>query len=502
MATVHFGRLQGAAGFARSVAIKRLHPQYAKDPDFVSMFIDEARLAARISHPNVVPTLDVVTQDDQLLLVMEYVRGTSLSRLLRTLRAKGELVPPRIAASIVAGVLRGLHAAHEARSEIGHPLGIVHRDVSPQNVLVGTDGVPRVLDFGVAKAAGRWQSTREGQLKGKIAYMAPEQITTGIVTRQTDLYAAAAVLWETLTGRRMFRAENDVRLLAMVLSGAVTPPSAIVPGLPRGFDTVVLRGLDRDPSRRFATAREMASAIEAVVGAAAPAEVGEWLERVAADELRERANRIEEIERSMPSSRSAPSTVSSTQSSVAAPASGLARRAAEQTLVEPLARLWGGPVASPGPTSTLASAGTAGGSRRLWRRAAAVLAATLAVCAGGAAGYSALRAPHEGPLRETNAASPGTAGTPAERSPRTLQATGEATTPPPSSAWTAIPFPSTLAPATSRPSPPTGPNALPVRATRAAKPTGPAKPLAPPDCTPPYTTDSKGHVHFKPACVN
>ncbi len=252
--------------------------------------------------PIVVPTLDVVTQGDELLLVMEYVRGSSLSRLLRTLTQKGERMPPHIASAIAAGVLRGLHAAHEAKSETGERLEIVHRDVSPQNILVGTDGIARVLDFGVAKAAGRVQTTREGQLKGKLAYMAPEQITTGAVTRKTDVYAAAVVLWEMLTGRRLFRADNEAKLLALVLDSDVLAPTTLVEGLPEGFDAVVLRGLDRDPAKRYATAREMAIDVEAVVGIAPSTEVGEWVELVAADELRERANRIEEIERSVPGS--------------------------------------------------------------------------------------------------------------------------------------------------------------------------------------------------------
>jgi serine/threonine protein kinase len=191
MATVHFGRLSGPAGFSRTVAIKRLHPQYAKDPEFVSMFLDEARLAARIRHPNVVTTLDVVTTGAEIFLVMEYVQGESLSRLLRAVRPMMTPADTRIVATIVSGVLHGLHAAHEARDEQGQPLRIVHRDVSPQNVLVGTDGVPRVLDFGVAKAAGRVQTTREGQLKGKLAYMAPEQVR-GEVTRVTDVYSASS----------------------------------------------------------------------------------------------------------------------------------------------------------------------------------------------------------------------------------------------------------------------------------------------------------------------
>src|SRR5262249_50892141 len=154
-----------------------------------SMFLDEARLAARIKHPNVVPTLDVVAEDGELFLVMEYVHGESLSRLLRVAINRGEMVPPRIVSSIIAGVLYGLHAAHEAKSESGEPLNIVHRDVSPQNILVGSDGVVRVLDFGVAKAAGRLHTTREGQLKGKIAYMPPEQLNNKPLTRRADVYA-------------------------------------------------------------------------------------------------------------------------------------------------------------------------------------------------------------------------------------------------------------------------------------------------------------------------
>src|SRR5215472_12533797 len=195
MATVHFGRLLGHAGFSRTVAIKKLYPQYAKDPEFVSMFLDEARLAARVRHPNVVTTLDVVSTAGELLLVLEYVHGESLSRLLRATAEAGALVPWRIAAAIVSGVLHGLHAAHEAKSERGEPLDLVHRDVSPQNVTVGVDGVARVLDFGIAKAVGRLTHTRGGLVKGKYSYMAPEQVQ-GIVTRRSDVFSAAILLWE------------------------------------------------------------------------------------------------------------------------------------------------------------------------------------------------------------------------------------------------------------------------------------------------------------------
>jgi serine/threonine-protein kinase len=297
MATVHFGRLVGPAGFSRTVAIKKLHPQFAKDPEFVSMFLDEARVAARIRHPNVVATLDVVATQGELFLVMDYVQGESLARLLRAMRESHQKVPPRIATAIVSGALQGLHAAHEARNERGEPLGLVHRDISPQNVLVGADGVPRVLDFGVAKAAGRVQTTREGQLKGKLAYMAPEQIS-GDVTRKTDIYAAGIVLWETLTTRRLFSGDNEGMILGKILSGVVEPPSSFEPGLPAGLDEVCLRALAKDPKDRYATAREMAIALERVVGVASAPEVGEWVETAAHQALAVRANRIAEIESS------------------------------------------------------------------------------------------------------------------------------------------------------------------------------------------------------------
>ena len=187
MASVHLGRLIGPAGFSRTVAIKRLHENYAKDPEFVAMLLDEARLAARINHPNVVSTLDVVAVGPELLLVMEYVAGESLSALIRTCQQTEHSPPIPVVVDIAIGMLNGLHAAHEATGEGGQPLNIVHRDVSPQNVLVGTDGVTRVVDFGIAKAIGRTQETRSGAIKGKPAYMAPEQLQGAPPTRAMSI---------------------------------------------------------------------------------------------------------------------------------------------------------------------------------------------------------------------------------------------------------------------------------------------------------------------------
>ena len=297
MATVHYGRLRGPVGFARTVAIKRLHPELARDPEFVSVFLDEARLAARIRHPNVVQTLDVVAEDGELFLIMEYVQGESLWRLLRSLAERKETIPHRMVAAIMSGALMGLHAAHEAKDEQGARLGLVHRDVSPQNILIGADGLARVLDFGVAKAAGRVHTTREGRVKGKLAYMAPEQIQSGEVKREADIYSASVVLWEALTGKRLFHADSQTTVLARILAGIVTPPSKVLPGLPSGYDDVVARGLAKKPDDRYASAREMALALEAVDGVESPARIAEWLETRVGAVLEERAKRIASIER-------------------------------------------------------------------------------------------------------------------------------------------------------------------------------------------------------------
>jgi len=296
MATVHLGRLLGPAGFSRTVAIKRLHEQFASDPEFVAGFLDEARLAARIRHPNVVPTLDVVATQGQLFLVMEYVEGESVARLQRMLKKSGAEMPLAIALAVVTSALHGLHAAHEARSERGEPLHLVHRDVSPQNILVGTDGVARVLDFGVAKAVGRLQTTESGRLKGKVSYMSPEQVRTSDVDRRSDVFAASIVLWEMLTGKRLFGADNDAMALDRVMNATIEAPSIHVPELPAGIDAIVLRGLERDVDRRWQTAREMALALEACHPLASPTQIGAWVEQVAAETLLKRASRVAEVE--------------------------------------------------------------------------------------------------------------------------------------------------------------------------------------------------------------
>jgi serine/threonine-protein kinase len=297
MATVHLGRLLGQVGFSRTVAIKRLHPQFAKDLDFVAMFLEEARLAARIQHPNVVQTLDVEASSDELLLVLEFVLGESLARLIRASYQASVALPIPVILGILANALDGLHAAHEARSEQGEPLGIVHRDVSPQNILVGADGVARVLDFGIAKATRRSEQTRSGMLKGKVAYMPPEQLKGGGIDRRTDIYAASVVLWETLTGYRLFDGEDDFQVAHKILSEEPPPPSRYRQDIPPALDAVVLQGLARDPKDRYPSALDMIAALEAVVPLASSREIARWIDRIAGASLRQRSELIAEVER-------------------------------------------------------------------------------------------------------------------------------------------------------------------------------------------------------------
>ncbi|WP_438023736.1 protein kinase domain-containing protein [Sorangium sp. So ce233] len=260
MATVYLGRAVGAGGFERLVALKMMHPHIAAEPEFVAMFLDEARLAARVRHPNVVATFDLV--EDPLFLVMEYIEGPSLHLLLRTCARAKRPLPLGIALRIFLDVLAGLHAAHELTGSEGEPLHLVHRDVSPQNVLVGIDGVSRITDFGVARAETRLMSTRGNALKGKLAYMAPEQIRAQQIDRRSDVYSAGVVLWEMLTEERLFKADNDGALIAQILQGPPTGPRGVVPSVPAAIDLICLRALNTDPNDRFPTAAAFAEALE------------------------------------------------------------------------------------------------------------------------------------------------------------------------------------------------------------------------------------------------
>ncbi len=295
MASVHLGRLLGPVGFSKIVAIKRLHSQFATDPEFLAMFIDEARLASAISHPNVVSSLDVVVENDELLLVMEYVQGETLAQLAKLARQHKAPPPLRVLLRILCDTLDGLHAAHTA-SVGGRALNIVHRDVSPQNIMVGVNGVARVLDFGIAKAASQSQTTRPGRVKGKFAYLSPEQLRGLPVDPRTDVFSAGVVLWEGLTGSRLFLADRLEETAKRVLSGPIVAPSRKNPDVSPDLDRIVLRALSRAREERFESALEFADALRALPGEATRAEVSAWVSKTASDVLAQRLEAVHELE--------------------------------------------------------------------------------------------------------------------------------------------------------------------------------------------------------------
>jgi serine/threonine-protein kinase len=491
MATVHFGRLLGPVGFTRTVAVKRLHPQFARDPEFVAMFIDEARIAARIRHPNVVPTLDVVASGEEVFLVMDYVQGEPLSRLRRFASEANKPVSTKVLSSILCGVLHGLHAAHEAKSDQGKPLDIVHRDVSPQNILVGTDGISRVLDFGVAKALGRSHTTRDGHLKGKLTYMSPEQLE-GKVSRRTDVFAASIVLWESLTDTRLFAGEDEVEVVGKILSKEIEPPSKYLAGRTDGsvdaaglerLDAVVMRGLARRPEDRFETAREMALALEACCGLASPTEVGEWVEATAGPVLHQRAMHVAEIE----SKTSGEAPLSLPQPSV---------RAGDAITMQ----------APPIPMEQKSQASSVSVSRHSSMRPASSWSAWIVIAATAAVLVVGLGL---GAFWGRSAATGGT---------RPAPLVSAASDPTPSPAQRSDPAPAASDPHAPSTAAPAGANEAPASPTPPASSSSAASPPAPsapvhrgkpppagapkPDCSTPYTVDSAGRQHFKEECFH
>ncbi|MDB5218663.1 MAG: protein kinase, partial [Myxococcaceae bacterium] len=312
-ATVHLGVARGRE--LVPVAIKRLHDRHAREASAVARLLDEVRLARRVVHPNVVRVIDFVSDGEEMLAVMEYVHGEPLSRLLADVKKSGEQMPMAIAAAIACDVLRGLHAAHEATDVDGKPLGLVHRDVTPENILVGADGLARLMDFGVAKAQGRLHLTKDGGVRGKLAYLAPEQVG-GDVTARTDLYAVGLVLWEMLVGERVIQGESEPELLVKALDPNIAAPSTRVSGVPPALDKAILRALCKEPDGRFETGNDEADAIERAVRiTAGSSEVSAWVrvhagERLAARDVIVREMLAAEAETASPArASSAPPSV-------------------------------------------------------------------------------------------------------------------------------------------------------------------------------------------------
>lgn len=289
MGTVYVARRAAAAGFQRLFAIKLIHEHLADNDEFVQMFRDEACIAARLHHPNVVPIVDTGEVDGRQFVVMDYVEGCSLDQLFRL---SPDNRPIGCIVKIFVDFLTGLHSAHELRDDQGNPLHLVHRDVSPQNILVGIDGVTRITDFGIAKAEARVTSTKPGLRKGKLAFMAPEQLYDQEVDRRADIFAAGALLWSSLTGEKLFSGSSDAATMRNLLQMEVSPPSQVGLKPPPLLDELCLKALSRNADDRHQTAGEFARAIreeairQGMLGT--EAEVSAWLSRIAGHRLQER----------------------------------------------------------------------------------------------------------------------------------------------------------------------------------------------------------------------
>jgi serine/threonine protein kinase len=267
MADVFKARIQGPAGFERTFVVKRILPHLSDDPSFTKMFIDEAKIAAKLAHPNIVQVFELGSVDDEYFMSMEYVRGHDLAETMRTLWARVGPPRPELVAYVGREMCRALAYAHDFTSEDGQSLGMIHRDVSPSNVMLSYDGAVKILDFGIAKALGgdTVEETKSGTLKGKFAYMAPEQTVSNEIDRRIDIFATGIVLHEILTGRRLFKGENDMQTIERVRTCQVAAPSLFNPLCPPQLDQIVLQALARNRDERYQSASEMADALDDVV---------------------------------------------------------------------------------------------------------------------------------------------------------------------------------------------------------------------------------------------
>jgi serine/threonine-protein kinase len=267
MAEVFLAILAGPEGFQRSLVVKRMMRQLSHDSEFVGRFVEEAKMSAQLSHPNIVQVFEFGKIDDSYFIAMEWVQGRILSEIKAELATRQRQMPIAASVEIVHQTCKGLDYAHSLQSSVGKPLGIVHRDVSPHNLMLDRHGVVKILDFGIARVADELREvrTRVGTMKGKVSYMSPEQLNLHDIDHRTDIFAAGILLHELLTGHRLFRADNDYASSRMVLEGTIPPPSSMNPAVPAELDRVVMRALQRDRDLRYPSAGEMATDLEGVM---------------------------------------------------------------------------------------------------------------------------------------------------------------------------------------------------------------------------------------------
>jgi tRNA A-37 threonylcarbamoyl transferase component Bud32 len=267
MAEIFLARVSGLPGFQKMVVIKRILPQLATKTDFVEMFLDEARIAATLQHPNVVQMYDVGVVDGNYFIAMEYLHGEDVRSLSRILHRQDKKLPLEHALNVVIGVSSGLHYAHEKVGFDGKPLEIVHRDVTPQNIIVTYDGAVKLLDFGIAKASNRFGETRFGTLKGKVPYMSPEQCRGEPLDRRSDIFSLGIMLYELTLGKRLYQGKSDFEVLKQIVEGTVTPPSELDKEYPKALEEIVMRALEKEKDKRYQTARDIQADLESMVRA-------------------------------------------------------------------------------------------------------------------------------------------------------------------------------------------------------------------------------------------
>jgi hypothetical protein len=442
MAEVVLAMFHAGGGGRRLAVLKRIWPELASEPDFVRMFLDEARLSLLFSHPNVVQTHEVIVADTELAIAMEYLEGQPFGRVINRFRRTPNDLSLAMRLRIINGALAGLEHAHSLTGLDGKPMGVVHRDVSPQNLFVTYEGQVKLVDFGVAKTCAALYQTRPGTIKGKVAYMAPEQVRGAALDRRADLFSVGVILWEMLAGRRLWQGLPQVEIVDHLASARPMPPLPADPGIPAGLDAICARALEPDPDRRYQTAAEMEFDIECIIAGATdshPRQLGKLLALAFADERRERQALIDRYLRE----DDGPGLTAARPTAISLPAEEPALPA---------------PVAEPEPLEVSArDIVTTSPAASFWRRATAVsglLAATLlgvvlggwrveaarrsaeAVSRGAAPAPIAGPAPTAGPMPASSAPpSPGArpAESPARRHhPRRQPAIDEDATLPPS----------------------------------------------------------------------
>jgi serine/threonine protein kinase len=289
MAELYLARVRGAAGFEKVVVLKRILPGIAEDPDFVQMFLDEARLAATLQHPNIADVHDVGEADGQYFFTMEFVYGQDARTIRHEMKKRNEPVPLAASLAIIHGTAAALDYAHERRGPDGQPMGLVHRDVSAANIMVSYDGAVKLLDFGIARVMTASHRTQVGTLKGKVPYMSPEQCKGQPLDRRSDLFSLGIVLFELTVGRRPFRGDSDYAVMDQIVYQGAPRPSSLVSDYPPELEAILMRLLEREPKARYTTADELGDDLDAFIQRnglwLSPKQLGKYMRTVFADRI-------------------------------------------------------------------------------------------------------------------------------------------------------------------------------------------------------------------------